>query len=100
MSTTKSTKSTKTAPATPPDREPTATPISVCGNNAAVACPCGKVIVVPSLYRCKCECGRRYLGSPNNITHILVWDERGATKGPATYRVRAECPNQPKRTRP
>jgi hypothetical protein len=85
----------------PPEREPTATPTSVYGNNAAVACPCGKVVVVRSMGKpgqgaWECWCGRWYKGWPENgqrITHILVW-ESGNNTTVASYRVRADCPNQ------
>jgi len=86
----------------PPEREPTATPTSVYGNNAAVACPCGKVAVVRSMGKSgqgawECWCGRWYKRWPENgqrITHILVWDTGTPYPGTATYRVKAECPNQ------
>lgn len=95
----------------PPDRDPTATVISVYGNNAAVACPCGKVVVVRSAPEqgargrvnhtakstWECWCGRRYKGLPEGgqrITHLLVWDQGATFPGQATYRVAAACSNQ------
>jgi hypothetical protein len=91
----------KSAVALPPEREPTATPISVYGNNVAVACPCGKVAVARAVGgdatkgAWECWCGRRYRGWPDaRITNILVWDKGAVYPGPATYIVKAECPNQ------
>lgn len=85
----------------PPERPPTATAISLYGNNAAVACPCGRVIIVRSLLpdgkgAWKCSCNRWYKGFPENgarITHILVW-EPGNDSDIASYKVAAECPHQ------
>jgi hypothetical protein len=85
----------------PDSQEPTATPVSVYGNNAAVACPCGRVIVVRSMGEAgkgawECSCKRWYKGYPEDgqaITHILVWEatNQGAS---ASYRVRVEAPRQ------
>lgn len=75
-------------------RPPTATPLSVYGNNAAVACPCGKIVVVrsmgdPGQGMWKCSCDRAFKGYPDlgrRITHIVVWDQGNATPT-ATYYV-------------
>jgi hypothetical protein len=84
-------------PPEPPERPPTATPISAYGNNAAAACPCGRIIVVRSMNRegtgeWRCDCQRRYKGFPHDghrITHILVWEIENRT-AVASYRVRVE----------
>lgn len=85
----------------PNPSEPTPTPLSVYGNNAAVACPCGRVVVVRSLGEdgkgaWECSCHRWYKGYPENgqtITHILVWDP--GNQGPiASRRIKVECPHQ------
>lgn len=97
----------------PPERDPIPTPLSIYGNNATVACPCGKVVAVVSrpenthtrapaghhndAGRWECWCGRWYKGWPEggqHITHILVWDIGAPRSGPATYLVRATCADQ------
>ncbi len=63
----------------PDARDPIPTPLSVYGNNATVACPCGRVVVVRSMNESgtgswQCSCTRWYKGYPENgaaITHIL-----------------------------
>jgi|HubBroStandDraft_1064217.scaffolds.fasta_scaffold59063_2 hypothetical protein len=82
----------------PAPRDAIATPLSVYGNNATVACPCGRVIVVRSMNEpgkgaWKCSCSRWYKGYPENgqaITHILVW-ERGSEDESPSYRVAIEA---------
>jgi hypothetical protein len=91
-------------PYTVPDpSEPMATPLSVYGNNATVACPCGRVIVVrsigaPGIGMWGCSCERRYKGYPEEgqaITHILVWERTNVGAGAAaSYRVKIEAPRQ------
>ncbi len=85
----------------PDARDPIPTPLSVYGNNATVACPCGRVVVVRSMNEpgtgsWQCSCTRWYKGYPENgaaITHILVW-ERGSQDESPTYRVTVEAPRQ------
>jgi hypothetical protein len=85
----------------PPEIDPIATPLSVYGNNATVACPCGRVLVVrsmnaPGTGSWECSCGRWYKGYPEDgqsITHILVWDRANTNPSPS-YRVRIEAPRQ------
>ena len=60
-----------------------------------------KVVVVRSMGKAgggawEGWCGRWYKGYPERgqrITHILVWD-KGNNNTVASYRVKAECPNQ------
>jgi hypothetical protein len=84
-----------------PETDPIPTPLSVYGNNAAVACPCGKVVVVRSLDPegkgvWRCACGRGFKGFPEgrgSITHLLVW--KAGNQGPTPdLRVRVEATNQ------
>jgi hypothetical protein len=85
----------------PPPCDPIATPLSVYGNNATVACPCGRVVVVRSLGEpgkgaWKCSCGRWYKGYPEDgqaITHILVWDTSNSSQS-ASYLVAVLAPPQ------
>ena len=89
----------------PPSSLPIPTPLSVYGNNATVACPCGRVVVVRSLghpgqgaWQCG-DCQRWYKGYPedgDSITHVLVWDV-GAAPPPAspTRRIEIEARRQP-----
>jgi hypothetical protein len=50
-------------------------------NNAAVACPCGKILVISSFIKGRfcVRCGRKYVALPpgQKVTEILV-TERGA----------------------
>jgi hypothetical protein len=85
----------------PPPRDPVACALSVYGNNATVACPCGKVIIARSMnapgggwWQCKCE--RRYKGWPENgqaISHILIWEANNHGASPSycvTVEVKAQ----------
>lgn len=58
-------------------RPPTATPLNVYGNNAAVACPCGQIVVVRSMgssgkgaRQCP-SCPRWYKGHPEEGKPIV-----------------------------
>lgn len=81
--------------------EPTPVCLSVYGNNATVACPCGRVIIVRSMGadgdgKWTCGCERRYKGYPENgqaISHILVWQPTNNQRSPS-LRVKIEAPNQ------
>ncbi len=81
----------------PPERPLIATPIAAYGNNATVACPCGRIIMVRSLGSAgqgawRCACHRRLKGHPDDgqrITHILVWDPEN-NESEATYCVRVD----------
>lgn len=91
----------KRAQRTPPIVEPRAVVLAVYGNNATVACPCGRVLVVRSnpgrgdggWYECRGTgpqaCGRSFLGYPkkgDHITHVDVWEPTNTT-ALADYRV-------------
>ena len=75
-------------------REPTAAPMKAYGNNATVACACGRVVMVRSLGdpgggSFQCDCHRYLKGYPDKgqrITHILVW-EVGNDSAVADYAV-------------
>ena len=85
---------------TPPIVEPRAVVLAVYGNNATVACPCGRILVVRSnpsgsggWYTCHGTgpqtCGRSFLGIPpkgNRITYVDVW-EANNSNSVASYRV-------------
>jgi hypothetical protein len=85
----------------PEERRPVACPLSVYGNNAAVACPCGRVIVVrsmnaPGTGAWQCSCSRWYKGWPEDgqtITHILVWEADNQASSPS-YRIKVEAQSQ------
>lgn len=71
----------------PPLRPPTATPIQAFGNNTAVACPCGSIVVVPGR-RSHCACGRRYEFHFSKVPEERLLDVYDDPKSEdVTYRV-------------
>ena len=85
----------------PNPTEPTPVCVGVYGNNASVACPCGRIVLVRSMGEdgkgaWMCWCGRRYKGYPENgqaISHILVWHKTSDALSPS-LRVKIEVENQ------
>ena len=85
----------------PNESAPVAVVVAVYGNNASVACPCGKLSVVRSLGSqgggtWTCACARRYKGYPENgasITHLLVWEALNAGQS-ADHLVSVEVARQ------
>lgn len=85
----------------PEPTEPTPVCLAVYGNNASVACPCGRIVVVrsmnaPGTGAWKCACTRWYKGYPEDgqaITHILVWN-KGSTSTSPSLRVKVEVDRQ------
>ena len=78
----------------PPARLPTATPLGGIGNNLTVACPCGKIVAAPTLFRAKCDCGRRFQAVGEDVSHLDVWDPEN-DQTVATYRVARVADLQP-----
>lgn len=79
----------------PPARLPTATPLGGIGNNLTVACPCGKIVAAPTLFRAKCDGGRRFQAVGKDVSHLDVWEQDNDQKV-ASYRVPRVADLQPR----
>jgi hypothetical protein len=84
-----------------PTRPPTATPVAVYGNNVAVACPCGAIVLARTLdapgrsgNECR-RCGRWYQGVAHHqgghVASVYVWEgDADGDNDPPTYQVNVE----------